>query len=145
MQGQEKTMTPGKLLVKSIHEPAEESDGTRILVTQFPPRMRGFKKGTAYQVWFRPLAPYAGLLQLWHERKVTEQKFTELYLAYLKSNDNLMHDVGQQIHDIRAELASGKNVTLLCYERSGEFCHRHLLKEYIDQQCSKKTSATGSN
>ena len=35
----------------------------------------------------------------------------------------------------RLEIASGgKDVALCCYEKPGEFCHRHVLAEYLTKQ-----------
>lgn len=138
--------TQGKLLVKSIHDGIDrENDGVRILVTRYPVRVRGFKKGTAYDVWFSDLGPYPQLLDLWHEHKITPEQFTKLYLQYIESRDSSFTDTGRQLDDIRALLAEGKNVTLLCFEPHGQFCHRHVLKHYIETGCYSKKGGAGSS
>ena len=39
-------------------------------------------------------------------------------------------DAKQVIHAIHT-MANGKDVALCCYEKPGEFCHRHLLSEWL--------------
>lgn len=32
-----------------------------------------------------------------------------------------------------SDIGDGKDVALLCYERPGQFCHRHMLAEYLTE------------
>lgn len=32
-----------------------------------------------------------------------------------------------------SELSEGKDVALICYEKSSDFCHRHLVAEWLAQ------------
>ena len=32
------------------------------------------------------------------------------------------------------ELSNGKDVVLLCYEKRGDFCHRHLLAKFLEEK-----------
>jgi hypothetical protein len=30
------------------------------------------------------------------------------------------------------DISEGKDIILVCYEKDGDFCHRHLLKGYLE-------------
>jgi len=125
-------MAQGRIKTKSAYDPAEDSDGTRILVTRYHPRIKGFKKGVGYNEWFRNLSPLEPALKKFKAGKMTEQEFGRQYLEYL----DISNEAREELYDIRKLLRSGETVTLLCYEPEGEFCHRHLLKKYLCK-CSR--------
>lgn len=122
-------MAQGQIKTKSVYDPAEESDGVRILVTRYHPRIKGFKKGVGYQEWLKRVSPIGPAIKKLKAGKMTEREFGKQYLTYLNSSD-VQGDL-DHIHEL---LRSGKTVTLLCYEPEGKFCHRHLLKEYLSKQ-----------
>lgn len=108
---------------KSIYKPKEDSDGTRILITRFYPR--GVKKDQ-FDQWVRELAPSMKLLKGYKEGKINQDQFTkEFFLQIYSSIDSL-----EAVQSI-GEMAKHDDVTLLCYEKEGEFCHRYLVKSLI--------------
>jgi uncharacterized protein (DUF488 family) len=52
--------------------------------------------------------------------RITQEVYTELYLAQLHKLDP--HQV---VHDLTEE------ATLLCYELPNQFCHRHLVSDWL--------------
>ena len=109
---------------KSIYQPAGPKDGKRVLVTRYYPR--GVRKDR-FDLWLRELSPSAKLLKSYKESKIDWALFSAAYLDELKSNAKST----ESIQALRP-LARHSDVTLLCYEKEGMHCHRHLLKDVID-------------
>ena len=111
---------------KCIYGPKEESDGLRVLVTRYYPR--GVKK-THFDIWDRNLAPSKELLLDWKEGKLTEQDYTDRFVAEMQ-NETSQRDILNF-----AEKARSETITLLCFEKEdGSFCHRHILKKMINEK-----------
>ena len=105
---------------KSIHAPAADDDGLRVLVTRFHPR--GVKK-ERYDLWCRDLAPSRELLKLHKESRIQWDKFLRVLYSEIRGNEAGW----RMITELNRE-ARKRNVTLLCHERDGIPCHRHLVK-----------------
>jgi uncharacterized protein (DUF488 family) len=86
-------------------------------------RYNKFWDGESYPL----LYPSASLLAWWKDLNKSEQNdiwFTEQYeQAYFKETLDVLDP-----HRVAAEL-EGK--VLLCYEKSEDFCHRHLVAEWL--------------
>ena len=111
---------------KSIYDPAEESDGERILVSRFWPRGIS-KERLSISQWIRYLAPSKTLVQDWKAGGMTwaeyESRYSEEMTAYQEDIETL------------AKMSDSKTITLLCYESEGDpHCHRHLLKRMIEKK-----------
>ena len=104
---------------KSVYAPREHGDGLRVLVTRFYPR--GVKKGH-FDRWARELAPSPELLGEYRDKKITWGEFADCYRAEIQGNP--------ENRNMMAELRT-IDATLLCYEPEGTPCHRHLLREVI--------------
>lgn len=39
----------------------------------------------------------------------------------------------EKVYQELSDLSNGKDVVLLCYEKSGDFCHRHLVSDWLNQ------------
>lgn len=59
-----------------------------------------------------------------------EQTYVEKYKEHLR------HLSVEKVCNELEILADGRNVILLCYEKPGEFCHRHLVSEWLSSQLS---------
>jgi uncharacterized protein YeaO (DUF488 family) len=123
------------LLTKSIYEPREESDGTRVLITRFYPR--GVKKDR-FDRWVRDLSPSRELLGAYRSGEKSWEVFESEFTAELNANPSSM----LAIRSLREESRKG-NVTLLCYERSGMSCHRYIVAELVKKH--KKPRADAKN
>lgn len=40
----------------------------------------------------------------------------------------------KKVFDELKTLSNGKDIVLLCYEKPNDFCHRHLLAEYLEKE-----------
>lgn len=70
---------------------------------------------------YAPLAPTGTLLSRYKKGLCDEFEYTEIYLGLIASRRTPLEIVN--------ELADGS--VLLCYERPGSFCHRHIAAGYI--------------
>ena len=110
---------------KSIYDPKERKDGKRILITRHYPR---FHKKLEYDEWNRNLAPSKELLKRYRDKEIT---WTQFRLAFLKE---LSSDEAKRELDKLHELARKRSVTLLCYEKEGERCHRYIVSALIGKR-----------
>ena len=118
-----RTRTATTIRTKSIHAPAGDDDGLRVLVTRFHPR--GVRK-ERYDVWCRDLAPSKELLARHKEGKIRWDRFLRALSSEIRGNE-----AGRKmIMELNRE-GRRRNVTLLCYERDGMPCHRHLVKMLV--------------
>lgn len=69
------------------------------------------------------------------DEKQTQEQYIERYnrlvLGSLKV-ENVIRDIER--------LSGGRDAALLCYEKPGDFCHRHLLAKWITEQSGLEVS-----
>ena len=68
---------------------------------------------------YGPLAPTGEIFSAWKIHKNNDlyvEQYTRDVLSNLKISD---------VHEDLNRLSGGKDVVLLCYEKPGDFCHRH--------------------
>lgn len=72
------------------------------------------------------LAPKRSFWEIWHNNigKISEKENTKYYI------EQYYKQVLAKV-DIEGLLKNEKNPILLCYEKANEFCHRHIVAEYI--------------
>jgi hypothetical protein len=80
--------------------------------------------------WLPQLAPSVGLLSKWKKGLINEKEFETIY------KDGLINDSKARITiDLiyNSSVKGDKKTVLLCWENEEEheFCHRHILKEFI--------------
>lgn len=71
------------------------------------------------------LAPTATLLRKYHQGLSASEYEKEYRQQIAGLND--MH----ALFEMMARQAKGRDIVLLCYEKDGEFCHRHLLSDIV--------------
>ena len=73
------------------------------------------------------LAPKRAFWNIWHENigKISEEENTRYYI------EQYYKQVLSKV-DIKELLKDEKDPILLCYEKGKDFCHRHVLAEYIE-------------
>lgn len=90
---------------------------------------------------YKRLAPYQWMLK----ESVSEDEYKKAFKKILAELNP--HQVVEDLY----KYAPGKDITLLCYEKPGEFCHRHMVAEWLveagyeveevaDFCCNKKAS-----
>ena len=94
-----------RIAIKRVYEPAEASDGLRVLIDRLWPRgMR--KEALPYDLWAKQLAPSPPLRNWFHADAHTRwEEFRRRYLAELESSP--------VVKEFRARIAREPRVTLL--------------------------------
>src|ERR1700749_2255986 len=102
--------------IKRIYEPAEKTDGYRILVDRLWPR--GIKKEDAHiDKWLKEVAPSTELRKWFHKDMTQWTEFATKYRHELKDNPAL--------EELKADIKEHKTVTLLYAAKDEE--HNHAL------------------
>jgi len=70
-------------------------------------------------------AAYRYLTPDWSFKNDTENIYTPKFKSKLKTLNK-----SKVLADLEA-IGNGKNIILLCHERYGDFCHRHLVNEWL--------------
>ncbi|MHB8568104.1 MAG: DUF488 domain-containing protein [Nitrososphaerales archaeon] len=111
---------------KSIYEKREDSDGIRVLVSRFYPR--GVKR-SHFDSWIRDASPEANLLKDYRNKLINWRVFSTKFRRQLKSSQS-----SKEAIERIAKWSKSETVTLLCYEKEGEKCHRHIVKSIVDRK-----------
>lgn len=90
-----------------------------LAICAFPPK---WYNGPVYE----DLAPTPKLLMAYKNGQIDQDEYTHIYNRYLKKLNC------QEIYD--EIMRYGTNVSILCYEKPGDFCHRHLVAEWIENE-----------
>lgn len=101
-----------------------------VSISLYPPRYyveRGLPE-------FKILAPTRELLYDYKALLCNEREYIERYNSYLKTLDP--HDVVANLKLLVSSCFSNTNIsesdiTLLCYEPKGQFCHRRLVAKWL--------------
>jgi len=106
--------------IKRIYEPAEESDGVRILVDRLWPR--GIKKN-AFDLWLKEVAPSNELRQWFHHEERKWSAFRARYRKELTANPDA-------VARLRAAV-KGKTATLLYGAKDETHNQAAVLAEFL--------------
>lgn len=106
---------------KTIYDVKDASDGKRILVMRLWPR--GVSKDKI-DVWMKELGTEPELIKKWKSGEVTWATFAKEYKKSLKGKEPLLKELAQE--------AKKHTISLLCSCKEEKHCHRHLLKEAIE-------------
>ena len=109
---------------KSVFQKAEDEDGLRVLITRFYPRG---VKNTHFDYWVRDLSPSIELLMSYKDGKCDWDNFKSKFLRELWDNLSSL----EAIHTLNCE-SKTESITLLCYEKQGNPCHRHFVRDIVE-------------
>lgn len=101
-----------------------------IAICQFPPK---WYTGPSVKIF----SPNPDILLQYKFGQLDEEEYTKLYLNQLSNID-----ISYYIEKIFS-LCGEKTPILLCYEKSEDFCHRHILTQYLNNlgyECEEWTS-----
>jgi len=111
---------------KSVNDPIEEYDGTRILVTRYPVRTQKNIPPFVMEK-AKGLAPSAKLLKDWKHEGISWEEYEKRYLEEMSGQSQQ-----EKIRNL-AERSQRETITLLCFEPEDDpHCHRNLLKKLIE-------------
>ncbi|HZU99215.1 MAG TPA: DUF488 family protein [Planctomycetota bacterium] len=120
---------------KSLREPKEPRDGTRVLITRYRPR--GVRKGQeSWSEWDKRLAPSTELFDAFYGRKrkggrVVARDLPPLpFGEYVRSFKAEMKgpEAKEALAALRRRSRAGETVTLLCFCEDEARCHRGLVR-----------------
>lgn len=81
---------------------------------------------------YEEFAPRKEMFQKWKNGEIDNFEYAIMYKDYLDSLDK---------EEIREDFDSPHkcdNMILLCYEKSGDFCHRHVLADWLEDNFGYK-------
>lgn len=112
-----------KLLIKRVYQPAEKTDGIRILVDRLWPRGLS-KKRAKVDLWLKDIAPSTDLRQWFGHDPRKFKEFKKRYFKELKKN--------KAVIDLRAQLKKRK-VTLVYGAKDIEHNNAIVIKNFIEK------------
>lgn len=120
------------IFLKRIYDPADESDGARILVDRVWPR--GISKDKAgLTQWFKEIAPSSELRKWFCHKPELFEGFREKYLEELRTDEKKV-DLMKQL----AVLAGKERVTLLYGAKDSVHNQAVVLHEELNRRLAKK-------
>jgi len=117
------------IFTNSVYEEKTSSDGIRVLITRFYPR--GVKK-ECFDIWIRGASPTPDLLKEYKKGLIGWPEFSKRFRKQLTSLEE-----SKAAMDSILELSKSSDITLLCYEKEGENCHRTLVKSRVEKLLKK--------
>lgn len=78
--------------------------------------------------FYPDLAPKKLWWQYWHDNNLGNEFYVEQY------NNTVLSKLDPQ--EVLKKL--GDNAVMLCYEKSGDFCHRHLIADWLSKHTGVK-------
>ena len=127
---------------KRWSDPADPSDGTRILVCRYRPRGVA-KAAETWSEWLPDLGPSKQLHADAYGKGGVELAWTNYRLRYLRE----MTLQREAIHALAKRVTNGETITLLCStqcERESR-CHRSLLKELVEREVERVSIKPGGD
>ena len=85
----------------------------------------------SYDLQLIKLAPTAELLQKYKSNSITNEEYTSVYHNQLLKLENSGY-IAKFVKALSTLQELKGDVVLLCYEKKSDFCHRHLLVEYLN-------------
>jgi len=117
-----------ELQCKRIYEPANETDGFRILVDRLWPR--GIKKEKAHiNLWAKEIAPSNELRKWFSHDPVKFDAFKKRYRQELTSNP-----ASQKLSNLCLRKIKDQNITLLYAAKNEQYNQAVVIKEWLEEQ-----------
>lgn len=103
----------------SNHKKLSKHGIVMIGIALFPPK------------WFygQSLKMLAPTYSIFNQKPFDEQRYTERFKKEVLANLDV-----RKVIDIIDSLGEGKDVALCCYEKPEDFCHRHIVAEWLQEQ-----------
>lgn len=79
-------------------------------------------------LYYSDFAPRWETFKKWKDKEITNEGYTIEYKDYLETLDK------EEIRkDFEPYSVEGSHCVLLCYEKSHDFCHRHVLADWLEE------------
>ena len=79
-----------------------------------------------FDEWVNALSPSPRLLFSYKHGEKNWDEFMKAFIEEIRQNDSSVEAI-QALNDA----SKGEDITLLCYEKSGIPCHRHLVRDIV--------------
>jgi uncharacterized protein YeaO (DUF488 family) len=79
------------------------------------------------------LAPSKELLLNYKSGKVTKEEYIKIYIEGIEEIENTKK-FKRLLEKLKEVNERGYDIFLLCYEKKGDFCHRHLLSDFLNKK-----------
>lgn len=70
------------------------------------------------------IGPSLTLLKAYKKEHITKEEYIKTYVKFLNDSWNTFKDF--------LILNEDKNIVMLCYEKPSDFCHRHILRNFLN-------------
>ena len=118
--------------------PKEEKDRYMpILISTSLPKW--FLDREEYYMEYKPLAPSSDNVFKLKNNNMSQEDFINAYIDKLKELD--LERILEDMYDF--EGFTDTEIVLLCYEKSTDFCHRHVLREYLNENFNTNITELG--
>jgi uncharacterized protein YeaO (DUF488 family) len=126
---------------KSLHDPVEPQDGTRVLIARFQPRGTA-KAARTWSMWDKRLAPSQALFDAFRgrERKGGRVVARDLegisWEEYARrfEEEMALPDAQRALGDWRLCAQKGETITLLCHCADAAHCHRTIVQRLLESE-----------
>ncbi len=108
------------LFTKSVQEKATKSDGVRVCIMRRP------GEEVDWDIWMPHLSPSNEVLTARHNNTMTFEEHREWF------GEHVFKDKREYL-EIVIEMAKKRDVTLLCWERDPNTCHR----KWVAEECKR--------
>ena len=115
------------ILYTSYFSKIKNGIGDKISIARFNPKWLNENELFA---WCSSLAPSKELLNAYKYNRLTWEEYTKRYLKEIEESEKAQMDFSS----ICVHLINGKDITLYCYEKPSDNCHRFLLAELFKQK-----------
>lgn len=99
-------------------------------VALFPPKW-------FYGQSLKQLAPSYGIF---NEKPFSAERYTQRYL-----NEVLSHVDPYWVIEVLERISGGRDVALCCFEKPGDFCHRHILAQWLMENTGVEVTEFGAS
>ena len=118
-----------QIRTKSVYEPSSPDDGLRVLTTQYWPR--GVRKERVGK-YLRVLGPSRILLHGFKEGDISWNQYRRRYLTEMQRPE-----AQTALSQLRELSSADQAITIMCVCRSGEHCHRTLIKQLLEDSAAQ--------
>jgi len=116
------------LRLKSLKEPTNPEDGLRILIARYRPRYLP-KNKESWDQWWQDLAPSKALFKEFVKDKTIDwNEYERKFRREIRNNPNSLNT----LNGLRS-LSKTSNVTILCYCKDENRCHRFIIKQMTEE------------
>lgn len=117
-------------LYTSYFAKLQKGIGIKICISRIVPKWLSDKD---FDYCFTNLSPSKELLIDYKNNKINWETYTKTYLNELADYVKKLQS-RNQLTALRKKLDEGQDVTLYCYEKSSDNCHRHILGDIFKER-----------